>query len=71
MSDTPTLSERFKAALGTAVWGAPVSFLFWMVLNLLFKSSGGIEMSWVAAGIVLFALIGFLSPRGLGQKLKF
>lgn len=71
MIDTPKLSERFTASLGTAVFGAPISFFFWLIINFVLRASGGISMFWVAAGIILFAILGFVFPRSLGQTLKF
>ncbi len=71
MESKPTLSERFSASLGTTVFGAPVSFLIRLVLDLILKSSGGLSMNWVLLGIVIFALLGCLFPRTIGRKLTF
>lgn len=70
MNTQPTPSERVKASLITAIYGAPVSFLFWLVFNLILRGSGGISMLWVAAGILLFAILGFAFPKTVGSKLR-
>lgn len=71
MNETPTISERLSASLGTALYGAPVSFMFWLIANWALRHSGGVNMLWVAAGAILFAVLGFLFPRAIGQKLRF
>lgn len=70
MNDAPSLSERLTASLGTAVYGAPVSFVFWLVVNFVLRNSGGVSMTWVAGGIVAFAVLGFVFPKRIGQVLK-
>ncbi|MEM7332525.1 MAG: hypothetical protein AAF490_10565 [Chloroflexota bacterium] len=70
MNDQPNLSQRIKAARDTAVYGAPVSFLFWLIFNLILRGSGGLSMFWTAAGILLFAILGFAFPKTVGSKLR-
>ncbi len=70
MNEQPNLSERLKASRDTAVYGAPVSFLLWLIFNVLLRGSGGVNMVWIAAGILLFAVLGFAFPRSVGGKLK-
>lgn len=73
MNDRPRVFRKdllFRCAPPSM--GQPVSFLVRLVLNsFVLKSSGGVDMTWIVAGIGLFAALGFMFPRAIGRAFRF